>query len=64
MKVYKISIAAARINANLTQKKAAELIGVAPRTLCCWERGQTFPTTKQLEKISEVYRIPKDMLKI
>ena len=64
MKEFKISIAAARVNANLTQAQAAEKIGVTPRTVCSWENGLTSPKVKQLDEIAEVYEIPKDILDI
>lgn len=52
-----ISLRAARMNVPLTQKEAAEKIGINADTLRRWERGESFPDVLQLRKIEEVYRI-------
>lgn len=36
-----ISIAAARVNAGMTQKELAEKLGVSPQTVYMWENGKT-----------------------
>lgn len=58
----KISLKAARVNANLSQQVAADRIGVAVSTLRNWESGKTFPNQPKIEKICEVYGIPFDVL--
>ena len=58
----KITIAAARVNAGLSQKQAASQLGVSNRTLCSWENGESFPNAVQIEKICELYGIPYDNL--
>ena len=58
----KISLKAARVNANLSQQAAADLIGVAVSTLRNWESGKTFPTKPKIDKICEVYGISFDVL--
>lgn len=58
----KISLKAARVNANLTIEEAAEKIGVSPSTLKNWESGITFPNQPKIEKICEVYGIHYDYL--
>ena len=58
----KISLKAARVNAKLSQKAAADLIGVAESTLRNWESGKTFPTKPKIDRICEVYGIPFDVL--
>jgi len=35
-----ISMAAARVNANLTQQKLSELMGVSRQSIRNWERGK------------------------
>ena len=35
----KLSLKAARINANLTQKNIAKQLGVSEATVCRWEMG-------------------------
>lgn len=58
----KISLKAARVNANLSQIEAAAKIGVAVSTLKNWEAGKTFPTQPRIEKMCEVYGISFDVL--
>ena len=58
----KITLKAARVNANLSQSDAAEKIGVAVSTLRNWESGKTFPRQPQIEKMCEVYGVPFDVL--
>ena len=53
-----ISLAAARVNANMTQQQAAEAIGVDKTTIVSWEKGRTFPNSLLLHKLLEIYRIP------
>lgn len=53
-----ISLAAARVNANMTQQDAANAIGVNKGTIISWENGRTAPNAVMLYKLSEVYRIP------
>jgi len=58
----KITLKAARVNANLSQSEAAGRIGVAVSTLRNWESGKTFPNQPKIEKICEVYGISFDVL--
>lgn len=58
----KISLKAARVNANLSQQAAADRIGVAVSTLRNWEAGRTFPTKPKIDRICEVYGISFDVL--
>ena len=58
----KISLKAARVNAQLSQQEAAERIGVAVSTLRNWEAGKTYPKQPQIEKLCDVYGISFDIL--
>lgn len=60
--MVQISLAAARVNANMTQKEAAERIGVTPQTIFNWEKGCSEPSIQQAIKLSEVYGIPIDQI--
>ena len=55
-----ITLKAARINKNLTQKEAAERIEVSKDTVGNWERGKSYPSANQIKKIEEVYGIHYD----
>lgn len=52
-----ITLKAARINANLTQAQAAEMINVDEDTLRSWEQRKTYPNVPQIKKIEEAYGV-------
>jgi DNA-binding XRE family transcriptional regulator len=56
----RVSLKAARINANLGQKEAASEIGVSPETLANWEKGKSYPNVPQITRIEEVYGLKYD----
>lgn len=49
-----ITMASARVNAGLTQNEVSELMGITPKTLITWERGQREPKFSQLQKFCEI----------
>lgn len=51
----KISMKAARVNAGLTQKQAADQLKVSRITLAHWESGATAPSAKRVDAICELY---------
>ena len=55
-----ITIAAARVNAGMTQEEAAKALGINRTTLIKWETGQVIPGTIQLIALANIYRIPID----
>ena len=60
----KISLKAARINAELTQDEAAKRIGKSKQTIVNWETGRTEIRYKDLLKLSELYEMPVEYLRI
>lgn len=58
----KISLEAARVNAKLTQKELAKILGVSNVTVVNWESGKTEPSASQLRRISELSGIPLDFI--
>ena len=58
----RISLEAARVNAELVQKDAAKLIGVSLKTLQNYENGKTKPNWDTLIKMSNIYNITIGML--
>ena len=54
----KLSLKAARVNADLTQKQVAEKLGKNPMTIASWEKGKTSPSIKNLYKLCELYGVP------
>lgn len=59
---FKITIAAARTNAGLTQKQFADKLGVDRTTVVNWEKGRYIPNLNHLRKISEITNIPIDYI--
>lgn len=60
--MVKISIRAARVNVGLSQKEAADRLGVSNKTLGNWEKGITFPPADKIPAICALYGVPYDML--
>ena len=59
----KISIAAARINAGLTQKEVCKTLNISKTTLVSYEKGRTVPDVIMGQKLADLYNIPIDNLK-
>ena len=59
---FKIKMAAARVNAGLTQKEYAELCGVRTETVNSWEAGKTEPPVSAIRILSEKSNIPMDFI--
>ena len=58
----KMTLKAARVNAGLTQKEAAEKFGVSNKTVCNWEKGAFFPNASKISAICEAYGVSYDDL--
>lgn len=62
MAEIQISLAAARVNAGLTQEAAAKKMGVTKQTIINWEKGKIVPGIPEVEMLSRVYDIPQDYI--
>ena len=62
MQFPKITLKAARVNANLSQKEAADALGVNVSTLQNYETGKTVPDWGMVKRIESVYRFPADFI--
>ena len=60
METLKISLAAARVNAGLTQEDVAKMLSVSNKTVGNWETGKIIPNSATIYALSEIYKIPKD----
>ena len=60
MDTLKISLAAARVNANLTQDDVSRTLHVSKQTVVNWEKGKVVPTFIVLNSLSNLYGIPID----
>lgn len=60
----KISIKAARVNAEMRITEAAKELGVATSTLSGYENGEVVPRADMLVKMSVLYNIPIENLRV
>lgn len=58
----KISLAAARVNAGLTQSEVAQIMRIGKQTIVNWEKGITEPKINQARELSDLYKIPLDYI--
>ena len=62
MPIVKFTLAAARVNAGLSQKEAAQKLGISNKTLCSWENYASFPGADMIPVICNLYGIPYDQI--
>ena len=55
---FKISLAAARKNAGLTQHQLAAALGVCDSTVSHWEAGRSLPSVIYVEPLEAALGIP------
>ena len=60
MNGIKLTLPAARKNANMTQRELANACGVSESTVSNWEKGKSEPTVSQARKIGELVGIHYD----
>lgn len=60
MKKLQISLAAARVNAGMTQSDVAKAMHISKQTLGNWENGKVIPRFAQLAMICNLYGIDQD----
>ena len=58
----RISLAAARVNAGLTQDDVARELKIAKNTLVAWEKGLSEPQISQARMLSKLYNLPLDYI--
>lgn len=59
---FQISLAAARVNAGLTQEDVAKALKVGKQTVVNWEKGISEPKMSQSRQLSELYKMPLDYI--
>ena len=62
IKVPKITLKAARVNASLTQKEAAEKIGISYQTLSDYEKDGSKIKVSVLNKMCSVYGLSAEYI--
>ncbi|MBO5122497.1 MAG: helix-turn-helix transcriptional regulator [Oscillospiraceae bacterium] len=51
----RVTLKAARVNANMSQAVAAKALGVGESTLAKWESGDTCPRADRMHDICDLY---------
>ena len=59
-----ISLAAARVNADMTQEDVAHSLRVGKQTVVNWEKGKTTPSFATINALSALYGIPIDNIRV
>lgn len=60
--MYRISLEAARVNANMSQKDAANAMNVNVSTIANWEKGKTSPDADKFKELCQIYGCPMDLI--
>lgn len=60
MSKLQISLAAARVNAGMTQKQVAEKMHISNQTVVNWESGKTTPRFAQLAMLCQLYSVSQN----
>lgn len=55
-----ISLAAARVNAGMTQSDVAGKMNVSKQTIINWEKGKIVPGIPEMQMLASIYKIPQD----
>ena len=63
MEKLQISLAAARVNAQMTQEDVAKKLRIGKRTIINWEKGVSIPSFADINMLSQIYGIPVDNYK-
>jgi transcriptional regulator with XRE-family HTH domain len=58
-----ISIKAARVNKDMTQKEAADKLGIDKKTLCSWEKQKTMPSADKIALLCSLYEVDYDNIR-
>lgn len=58
MEQIRLTLAAARVNADLTQKEAAKKLGISVTSLRSYEVGTRSPNWKTVQKMVDIYGVP------
>lgn len=55
-----ITLAAARVNAGLTQSDVAKEMQISNQTIVSWEKGRITPKPAQFQMLARIYKIGVD----
>ena len=60
--VYKVTLAAARVNAGLTQTDIAKSMHVSKQTVLNWEKGKTEMKPAEFKMYCSLVKAPEDAI--
>ena len=60
--MLRLTLKAARVNANFSQKEVAEKLKISNKTLSKWEKGISMPKVDQINALCDLYGVTYDML--
>lgn len=60
LKNIQISLAAARVNAGMTQDEVADAMNVSKNTVVNWEKGRTELKPHELAYLSKLYKLAEE----
>lgn len=60
----KLTLAAARVNAGLSQTEAGKKAGISKQTLGKYEKHPQTIKMETLDKLAKIYGIPREMLNV
>ncbi|MEA4922206.1 MAG: helix-turn-helix transcriptional regulator [Eubacteriaceae bacterium] len=60
----KISLAAARTNADMTQLQVSDIMHISKQTLINWELGRSRPKPADVDMLSKIYKWPKELFDV
>lgn len=63
MEEFRITLAAARVNAGMTQDEVSKALKIGKNTIVSWESYKTVPTVRQAEALCELYGLSYSQIK-
>lgn len=64
MEKIQISLAAARVNAGLTQSEVASRLHISKQTVVNWEKGKVIPGIPEMAMLSQIYNMPEQYISL
>ena len=62
--MYKVTLTAARVNANFTLEQVARKIDKSKSTIISWEKGKTAIDVYNLDQLCILYNVPKECISL
>ena len=60
MEKLQITLAAARVNAGMTQDDVEKRLHVSKQTIINWKKGRIIPGIPEVESLARIYGIPQE----